>query len=104
MSSLLIFTTAEKSFDKDEAIKAISAMDGVSNTKEGKFIGAVFECDYTSNGNSTIVRLSDSLKTITAQGLWDESLDFALKLKDTLSQPLSVVDLDYSFHIELNNI
>ena len=104
MSSLLIFITAEKPFDKNEVIKAISALDGVSNAREGEFIGAVFECDYTSNGNSTIVRLSESLKSISTEGLWDESLDFAFKLKDVFPQPLSVVDVDYSFHIELNNI
>ena len=94
MSSLLIFLSEQKPFDKDEVIKAISAMDGVTNAKEGKFIGAVFECAYTNNGNSTIVRLSESLKSISAESLRDESLDFALKLKDVFPQPLSVVDTD----------
>lgn len=101
MSKLLLFIGENEKFNKDEVIEKISSIDGVVNAKSGNFIGAVFECDYQSEGISSIVRLSDDLETITVDGQDDESLKFVLKVKEVLAQPISMVDMDYSFHFEL---
>jgi hypothetical protein len=104
MSKLLLFIGESEKFNKDEVINKISAIDGVVNAKSGNFIGAVFECDYQSEGVSTTVRLSDDFETITVEGQGDESLKFVLKLKEVLAQAISMVDMDYSFHFELASI
>lgn len=104
MSKLLIFVGENIKFDKEKTIRAIKGIDGVFDAKEGKFIGAIFECQYRYNDETTIVRLSDDLETVTAEGLGEDSLDFALKLKDVLDQPVSAIDMDYSFHVALKDI
>jgi hypothetical protein len=104
MSKLLLFIGENEQFDKDEVVEKITSIGGITNARKGSFIGAVFECEYQVSGLSTIVRLSDDLETITVDGMDDDSLNFVLKLKEVLSQPISVVDMDYSFHIKLSDV
>jgi hypothetical protein len=104
MSKLLLFIGENKKFDKDEVVQKITSVDGVENAKTGTFIGAVFECDYQYEGITTTVRLSDDLETITVEGENNGSLNFVLKVKELLSQPVSIVDMDYSFHFELSTV
>jgi len=104
MSKLLVFVGENIKFDKEKTIQAIEGIDGVFDIKEGRFIGAVFECCYRYNDATTIVRLSDDLETISIDGLEDVSLDFSLKLRDVLGQSVSAIDMDYSFHISLDDV
>ena len=104
MSKLLLFIGENVRFDEAAAVAAIESIAGVRNARRGKFIGAIFECEYGENGESTIVRISEDRETITVEGVDDLSLGFALKLKSALNCPLSVVDLDYSFHIDLAEV
>ena len=103
MSKLLIYIGENQKFDVPTTIDAITSIAGVSNTREGKFIGASFECEYTLQGLTTIVRISEDAETVTIEGFGDESLDFALKLQSLLSVPLSVIDMEYSFNLKLPN-
>lgn len=103
MSKLLIYIGENQKFDVPNTINSILSIDGVSNVREGKFIGAIFECEFTSQGLTTIVRISDDAETVIVEGLGDESLDFALKLQSILPVKLSAIDMDYSFNIELSN-
>ena len=103
MSKLLIYIGENKKFDVPNTIRAISSIAGVSNTREGKFIGALFECEYVLHGMVTIVRISDDAETVTVEGLGDESLDFALKLQSVLPVSLSAIDMDYSFNVKLSD-
>ncbi len=101
MSKLLIYVGEGQSFDLPETIRAITSMPGVSKSCSGQLIGAVFECEYTLSGKSTIVRISEDLETVTTEGLGAESLDFAIRLQSLLKVPLSAIDMDYSFNVNL---
>jgi hypothetical protein len=101
MSKLLIYIGENQTFEIDQVIEKISSILGVSNLKVGDFIGAIFECEYSLNGNSTIVRISKDAETLTIEGLGDESLDFALKIQKLLPYPLFMIDMEYNFNIRL---
>lgn len=104
MSKLLIYIGENKKFDVPATAQAISAMPGVSGARTGSFIGAVFECIYSSGGRRTIVRISEEAETVTVEGLGDEALDFALRLQGSLAVPLSAIDMDYSFNVQLSEL
>jgi len=103
MSKLLIYIAEGQCFDLNAITKAIAAIDGVSNVRQGNSIGAVLECDYSYAGRTTIVRISKDLETVTVEGLGGEAMDFAIKFQQSLSEPpLHVIDMDYSFNLELS--
>jgi hypothetical protein len=101
MSKLLIYIGENKKFDVETTIGAITSMGGTSKARRGNFIGAIFECEYTANGRNTIVRISPEAETITAEGLGDESLAFALELQRASPVPLHAIDMEYSFNVPL---
>jgi len=103
MSKLLIYIGKDQAFDPEDAVQAILRLDGIENAHRGKFIGAVFECTYAFNGQSTIIRLSEDLETVTAEGLGPESMEFAVKFQKSLRKPLRVIDMDYSFDLALED-
>jgi len=103
MSKLLIFVGENQKFDVDVAINAITSMSSVSNARRGDFIGAIFECEYSREGASTIIRIGPEAETITAEGLGDESLSFALELQEILLVDLHAIDMDYSFNLALRD-
>jgi hypothetical protein len=103
MSKLLIYIGEHERFDLQETIAAITSIEGVTNARQGAFIGAVFDCNFSYRGRTTVVRLSDSLKTVTAEGLGDESMEFAVRLQKALPTPMRVIDLDYSFDVALSD-
>lgn len=103
MSKLLIYIGENEKFDVTNTINAITSIKGISNPREGNFIGAIFECEYTLQRLTTIIRISDDAETVTVEGLGDESLDFALRLQSVLSVPLSAIDMEYSFNIKLSD-
>ena len=104
MSKLLIFIGENEKFNEDEIVKKLTLLDGVKNPRKGDFIGAIFECDYQQGKFNTIIRLSDDAQTITVEGSGDESLMVVLKINDFINEAISVVDMDYSFHVELASI
>jgi hypothetical protein len=102
MRKLLIYISEKEKFDVDTMVRTISSMRGVSDARRGGFIGSVFQCEYTDNGRNTIIRVSDDAKVITADGLGDESLAFAIELQRLSSVPLRAFDIDYTFDVALN--
>ncbi|WP_070247201.1 hypothetical protein [Duganella phyllosphaerae] len=103
MSKLSIYIGEGQCFDMSRTAAAIAAIDGVSNVRQGNFIGAVFECHYSYAGRATVVRLSKDLETVTVEGLGEEATDFAIKLQRSQPElPLHVIDMDYSFNLELS--
>ena len=102
MSKLLIFIGEKQQFDLPTTVAAITSLAGVSNARTGEFIGAVFECNYTAFGRTTIVRISDDLETVTVEGIGDDSLDFAVLFQQAMRVPMSVIDMEYSFHLSLS--
>ena len=103
MSKLLIYIGENETFDVNASINVITSMVGVSNARKGNFIGAIFECEYVANGRNTIIRISPEAETITAEGLGDESLAFALELQRKLRMPLHAIDMEYSFNVALGD-
>jgi len=103
MSKLLIYIGEKQVFDIERTVHTILSIDGVSKAKRGQFIGAIFECEYTFEGATTVVRISDDAETITVEGLGHDATDFAVKLQQRLEIPLKVIDMDYSFDLRLSN-
>lgn len=103
MSKMLIYIGENEKFNVPGTIDAIKSMAGTSRAREGSFIGAIFECEYTAYGRNTIVRISPEAETITVEGLGDEALDFALQLQRHLPVALHATDMDYSFNVGLAN-
>ncbi|WOB51128.1 hypothetical protein NYR97_07075 [Xanthomonas hydrangeae] len=101
MSKLLIYIGEDRKFDFKKTVADISGIEGVSNQRVGEFIGAVFECDYVWNSQSTIVRISPELETITVEGIEDCALKFAIELQKKTNFELHVIDMDYSFNLSL---
>lgn len=101
MSKLLIYIGENEKFDFESTVSVISSIDGVSNAKVGKFIGAIFECEYVKGGQRTIVRISPEVETITVEGLDDSALEFAIEFQKRNSIALHAIDMDYSFNVPL---
>jgi hypothetical protein len=104
MNKLLIFVGKDKRFDFPTTIKTIESLQGVTESRTGDLIGAVFECTFVHEGRSTVVRLSKDLETITADGLGDESFRFALLLQALLPGELRVTDMNYAFDVRLADV
>ena len=104
MNKLLIFVGEDMKFDVPTTIKTIESLQGVTESRTGDFIGAVFECTFAHEGRSTVVRLSKDLETITADGLGDESFRFALLLQALLPGELRVTDMNYAFDVRLTDV
>jgi hypothetical protein len=104
MNKLLIYIGEGKKFDVNATINAIKSMEGVSDVRKGNFIGAIFECAYFANDRSTVIRISPEAETITAEGLGDESLEFALQLQKKLTTPLYATDMGYGFNVSLSDV
>jgi hypothetical protein len=102
MNKLLIYIGENQRFDLDVAKRAIGSIHGVSNPRDGSFIGAVFECQYTFAGQTTVIRISDNLETVIVEGLGDEASDFAVKFQKLMPMPLHVIDMDYTFDLDLH--
>jgi hypothetical protein len=102
MSKLLIYIGEKQTFDREKTIQAVTSIDGVSNAKRGQFIGAVFECEFTFKGSTTIVRISEDLETVTVEGLGKDATEFAVRFQQSLGVPLRVIDMDYNFDLPLS--
>lgn len=103
MNKLLIYIGENVKFDVEHTKRAIAKIDGVHDSRSGSFIGATFECEYDFGGETTVVRMSEDGETVTVEGLGNEALDFALKLQALLSEPLRIIDLDYTFDLPLTD-
>ena len=103
MSKLLIYIGEKQVFALEKTVQAILSIDGVSNTKRGKFIGAVFECEYTFEGETTVVRISEDAETVTVEGMGRDATDFAVRFQQRVEVPLKVIDMDYSFDLPLSD-
>ncbi|PRC92385.1 hypothetical protein [Solimicrobium silvestre] len=102
-SKLLIYIGENEKFDVARTTEVISSIVGTSDAKLENFIGAIFECNYTFQDRTTIVRISEELKTVTVEGLGVESLNFALEFQRMMSCALHAIDMEYSFDVDLRN-
>jgi hypothetical protein len=103
MSKLLIYIGENEFFNADEVAVRVASIEGVADVRRGSFIGSVLECLYSFQGRTTIVRLSDELKTVSVEGLGVESFSFALNFQKLIHEVLHAIDLEYSFDVVLSN-
>lgn len=97
MNNLVLLDVGGEPFSLAQIRDVLRSIDGTRELREGKFIGAVMDCEYDFGGASTIIRLGDDLKTIELTGVNDASLSAALEVQRRLGRPLQIFDLAYSF-------
>ncbi len=104
MDFLVLFAGEDKKFDEEMVFQILANIPGVYDLKREPNVDAVIEgrCDFEDD--STIVRLSEDLETITISGTGKASLQLALEIQKALGTPLRVFDSDYSFDLMLNEI
>jgi hypothetical protein len=102
MNKILIYIGENEFFDADTTINTIISIPGVSDPQRGQFIGSIFQCKFTFEEKVTTVRLTDKLKTVTAEGFGIESLEFAVRFQKLMPMPLHAIDMDYNFDVILS--
>lgn len=102
MNNLVLFDQNGRPFSCEEVREALEAIPGTYNLREGKFIGAVMDCEYDFEGASTIIRLADNLESIDLTGVSPASLNAAIQLQRLLKRHVRPFDLAYTFDIVLD--
>lgn len=97
MNNLVLLDPNGEPFSVVQIREVLQSIDGTRELREGKFIGAVMDCEYDFGEASTIIRLGEDLKTIELTGVNDASLSAALEVQRRLGRPLQIFDLAYSF-------
>lgn len=101
MNNLLLLEPNGGAFRPGEVKEILLSIKGTYNLREGEFIGAVMDCEYDVGPFSTIIRLSDDLKSIELTGVNNASLSAALEIQRLASRSLRLLDLAYSFDVVL---
>ena len=101
MDFLLLYVSEDVSFDLGKVRLALEQIPGTYDLRTDHTIGAVLQCKYDFGSDSTIVRLTEGLETISISGTGEASIRIALEIQRQLAVPLHAVDSDYSFDILL---
>jgi hypothetical protein len=104
MQLLLLFIGENQKFEQNQLKSILQKNSEVKNLKTGNFVGSILECDFSYESDFTIVRLSDDLETITISGTGDASLKIALEIQKSYPKPIRVIDSDYNFDLQLQEI
>lgn len=104
MNFLLLFRVDGGTLDEGRVLMALEEMPGVSALRVRKGVGSVLECEYDLEGDATLIRLKDDLETIAISGTGEASLTAALELQRRLATALRLVDSDYTFDVELQDV
>lgn len=104
MEKFLLYIGEGRTFDLRLAQYAIEAIEGVSGSQSGNFIGATFECTYyPPNGSSVIVRISETGETVTIDGVEGDAFKFAIEMQKRYPESLRLIDMNYTFDIDVSN-
>lgn len=101
-TKLLIYIGESVKFEQSQVEHAMGSMAGVSQIHRGPLIGSLLQCHYTLGDESTIIRLSEDLETITVNGIGPVSLGFAWSFQKAMPLDLRMIDMDYSFDVVLS--
>ncbi|HIK08794.1 MAG TPA: hypothetical protein IGS52_00760 [Oscillatoriaceae cyanobacterium M33_DOE_052] len=104
MKTLLLFIGESEKFNLSEVAEIFPKIPNIQNLKQGDFVGSILECEFFDKNDYTIIRLSDDLETISIDGDGDASLKIALEIQKHYPQNLRLIDSNYSFDIELDQI
>ena len=103
MTKLLIYIAEGIKFEVNNTINSILLINGVSEGRRGKFIGAIFECIFRIDMDSeVIVRLCDDYETVTTDGEIEIAAEFIFQLQRKMPMPLWVVDMGYNFNLDVS--
>jgi hypothetical protein len=103
MQMLLLYNDENRPFAADVIRNVFKSEKGFQDVRSEGLVGSVVEADYVDGRDSTIVRLSDNLETISLSGTSDTAIRAALALQGHLQEPLHIIDLDYSFDLVLKD-
>lgn len=102
MNSLLLYIGFDQPFNKDLAISAIKDI-GVYNEQDKEPLTS-FSCSFDYGDDSTIIRLAETLDTISLSGSGKASIKAVLLIQKYYKTALRLTNLDYTFDIELSDI
>jgi hypothetical protein len=101
MTKFLLYIVDQDKYDLNAAVELIKSIDEISNSRQGEFIGAVFECIYKMNAEEAVVRISKLEDVITIDGSREIALDFSLKFQDKYPKILALTNEHLTFNISL---
>ncbi len=104
MNGMMIFPSDYSELDTDEVRNAFQKIPGCRGFREGGVIGALLECEFPFLEDSAILRFSDDRKAISVSKYSDAGLQATLELKQNIKRSLRVIDVEYSFDVELDQI
>src|SRR5882757_1021298 len=100
MVKFLLYIGDRRKFKRAQIEEAIEAVEGISGSRRGDFIGSIFECTYKSpSGSEAIVRISKTEETVTIDGAEGDVLSFALEMQKRYPEPIRLIDVDYNFDL-----
>jgi hypothetical protein len=103
MQSLLLFNSDDQPFAVEVIQRIFQSESGFGEVRYNTPVGSPIEADYVENKDFTVVEVSGNRATISISGTTDAALRAALILQSRLDAPLRIIDLDYSFDLELRN-
>jgi hypothetical protein len=103
MQMLLLYNDENKPFAAETIRRIFESENRFQDVRSDGLVGSVIEADYIDGQDSSIVRLSDNLETLSLSGTSDAALCAALTLQNNLQGPLHIIDLDYSFDLVLKD-
>lgn len=103
MQWFLLYTQDSRPFAVDAIQQIFQSENRFYDVRFNEPGGAAIEADYVEENDSTIVRLSGNLETMSLSGTSDAALRVALILQRRLQAPLRIIDLDYSFDLALED-
>ena len=104
MQSLLAYLGENKKFDRTKVESILENFDETSEIRKENLVNSIIEVDFSLSDDSTIIRLSEDLETVSFSGTTDASLKAVIEFNKSYNDNIRLVDLDYSFDIELASI
>jgi hypothetical protein len=100
MTKLFVVREDREQFDSGNLKKVLFNNPDVRDYKE-RTIGSAFQCSYSFKEDFTLVRLDDTLSTITLEGTGDSSLAIVVYLQESIATPLRMFVTNYNYDISV---
>jgi hypothetical protein len=101
MQMLILFNSDHRPFDRQQIHDIFRSESKFHEVRFNTPGGSTIEADYVDGQDSTIVRLSDDLETLSLSGQTDAALHAAMILQRHLQGTIRIIDLDYAFDLSL---
>ncbi|MGB5524288.1 MAG: hypothetical protein WBM96_17100 [Polyangiales bacterium] len=97
MQYLLMYVGEGAQFQRDKVEASLASIPGVAAMRSQGAVACILECEFSVAGDSTIVRLSEDQETVSVHGTGPAATQFVVDFQRTYSEPLHLIDTDYSF-------